>query len=73
MSVRFSNMWSCIAIWIALDLLMIWCGKDMPSWIAFDGVTALRHDSFTVIFIIWMWIAYREPSSISSTDGKSHG
>lgn len=66
MSVRFNNMWGCIAIWLLLDLLMIQFGEGLPTWLSFDGRNAFKHDIWVVVFITWMWLAYREPSGETS-------
>lgn len=70
MSVRFSKMWACVAVWLLLDLAMIQFGSDIPNWLTFDGKDAFRRDVWTVVFICWMWIAYREPSTALSASGN---
>jgi hypothetical protein len=59
-------MWACIAVWMLLDLAMIKFGSELPTWLAFDGMDALHRDFWVVVFVCWMWLAYREPSPISS-------
>ncbi len=73
MSVRFSKMWACIAVWLFLDLLMIKFGRELPMWLYFDGKEAFYRDFWIVWFIAFMWLMCREPSASPVNSQHSAG
>jgi uncharacterized RDD family membrane protein YckC len=57
-TVRFRDMWTCLAAWVVLDILMIAFGRELPAWLQFDGRDALRRDVWIAWFIAFMWLCY---------------
>lgn len=56
--VSLRSMWACLAVWVALDLVMIGWGHALPEWARFDGEDALRRDIWVAVFVFWMWVCF---------------